>query len=147
MATSGNKSFNTIYYRFKLYEDTNLDSINIDGHTFSSKDWTVYKTQPSYTLQNYVRTVLKRDNRLRYQEFNPASNEVYFDTDKYLNMTTEYYSRDVLSIFDRKKIEDICNFYGITTKNILTKALVNKILQAQETIKSREEKEKEVVTN
>jgi hypothetical protein len=146
MALSNNVGYNNIYYRFRLYEDMGIKNINVDGHVFKSDDWTVYKTQPPYGLQNYVRTVLKRDNRLRYQEFNPVTQDVYFDSDKYLTETPEYYSRDVLSLFDRKKIQDICNFYGITTRNVLTKALVTSILKAQEKHKEME-KEDVLVTN
>jgi hypothetical protein len=132
MGSSTNELYNSTFYGYKLYEDaTQQDNENIQGHSFTKDKWTTYKTPPPDFLKTCVRTVINPKGKLQYKEFNPTTQEIFFDSNKYLESKPEIFTRDVLSIFKRKALEELSHFYGIDTRNKPDKLLVNLILDAQ----------------
>jgi hypothetical protein len=135
MGSSSNTLYNNTFYGYKLQEDLKQESESINGHTFWKDKWTTYKTPPPDFLKTCVRTVINRSGKLQYKEFNPVSEEIFFDSDKYLNSSPKTYSRDLLSIMKRKDLEELSHYYGIDTRNKSDKLLVNIIIEYQEKLK------------
>ena len=125
--------YDRVCYRYKVIDDvvnvTNNCSVN--GVSVYKDKWTIYINKQD--LDSQIRTPQNLTGIIQVQEFNPSTNEVYYDSIKYVTENPNFpeYSRMELSVMDRDELIEICRFYGIDYSHKVDKFLVKYILEKQ----------------
>jgi len=116
-----------IVYRYKLCDDSKVDSNQVAGHTITKtfKDY----DQPVYALEPFIRTVSNPTGILIFEEFDLVSGVVIsasiYDGPKKTYKPTE------LPFLSRLQIEELSESFGIDPTHKRTEFLIQLIVKEQ----------------
>lgn len=125
--------YDRVCYKYKLIDDVlgMSNDCNINSVLVRKDKWTTYMNKQD--LDSQIRTPQNPTGIIQVQEFNPSTNEIYYDSIKYVTQKPNFpeYSRMELSVMGRDELIEICRFYGIDYSHKVDKFLVKYILEKQ----------------
>lgn len=133
MGSNSTNPLNSIFHRYTLYEDAYTKSINLAGVTLIVGTWHNSKRKLDQ-LDPYIRTSINMDKKLsivKYEQYNPASGQVYFNSDTYVKNNLPAYGRDELGAMKREELVEIFRYYGAVAGTKPPALMVQSILEFQ----------------
>jgi hypothetical protein len=133
MGSNLTNPLNSIFHRYTLYENAYTQNINLAGVTLMAGSWQVSKKRLEQ-LDPYIRTSINQSKKLsivKYEQFNPATGQVLFNSDIYVTNNLPAYSRDELGTMPREELVEIFRYYGAVAGTKPPALMVQSILEFQ----------------